>query len=67
MLKKENAELEEKANTADKGKFSRTLEIGKLQSEVREMHRFIDSIPPDILQELKNMQKQNNKNRGYDR
>jgi len=66
LLESENAELEEKAAEADKRKISRTLEIGKLQSELREMHRFIDSIPPDLLNELKILQKHTEKNRGVD-
>ena len=57
LLQKENVELEEKANEGNSNKLKNQLEMGKLQSELREMHRFVDSIPPDLKKQLTEMQK----------
>ena len=58
LLEKENAELAQKAKAGDANKIKTQLEIGKLQSEVMELRRFIDSIPNDLRKEIQIMQKQ---------
>ena len=52
-LKEENAELEKRAKAGDQTSIDRQLAFGKLQSENAEMHRLINSIPEDLLQQAK--------------
>ena len=56
-LKEENAELAEKAKAGNQTSIERQLAFGKLQSENAEMHRLIDSIPEDLLQQARQNQK----------
>ena len=58
MLEQENAALAEKAAANSENKIKNQLETGKLQSEIRELRRFVDSIPPDLKKQLQIMQKQ---------
>lgn len=67
LLEKENAELAEKAKAGSENKIKTQLEIGKLQSEVTELHRFMDSIPDDLRKELQAMQKQQGRNGRIDK
>ena len=57
LLDKENVELEEKAKDGNSNKIKTQLEMNKLKIEVNELRRFQASIPPDLLKELKTMQK----------
>jgi len=61
MLEQENAALAEKAAANSENKIKNQLETGKLQSEIRELRRFVDSIPPDLKKQLQIMQKQQRK------
>jgi hypothetical protein len=58
MLKQENTALAEKAAANKENKIKYQLEVGKLQSEVRELRRFKDSIPPEVTKQLKSIQRQ---------
>lgn len=62
LLEKENAQLAEKAKAGNENKIKTQLEIGKLQSEVMELRRFMDSIPDDLRKELQAMQKPQSRN-----
>ena len=62
LLEKENAQLAEKAKAGNENKIKTQLEIGKLQSEVMELRRFMDSIPHDLRKEIQAMQKQQSQN-----
>lgn len=62
LLEKENAQLAEKAKAGNENKIKTQLEIGKLQSEVMELRRFMDSIPNDLRKEIQAMQKQQSQN-----
>lgn len=58
LLEKENALLAKKTKTGNENKIKTQLEIGKLQSEVMELRRFMDSIPDDLRKKIQTMQKQ---------
>ena len=59
----ENTKLEERAKASEKGKMSNTLERAKLESELNELQRVIDRIPPDVLAQLKQEAKHHQKTR----
>ncbi|MDL2220760.1 plasmid recombination protein [Eubacteriales bacterium OttesenSCG-928-N14] len=72
MLAEEKATLAdalaEKAAANSESKMQNRLEVGRLQSEIRERQRVIDLIPPDMLKELKAAQKEKQrKERGRER
>ena len=48
---------------AEKGKMKDTMERAKLKSELDNLQRLVDRIPPDILAELKRQQRQHGKER----
>lgn len=58
LLEQENAALAEKAAANSESKIKRQLETGRLQSEIRELRRFMDSIPPELKKQLQAMQRQ---------
>ena len=60
----ENTALTDQVKEADSGKFTRTLEIGKLKIRMAEMQRFMDSIPPDLYDQLKASQNRRTTQRG---
>ena len=49
----ENEKLEARARASEQGKMKDTMERAKLKSELHDMQRLIERIPPDILAELK--------------
>ena len=49
----ENEKLEARAKASEKGKMKDTMERAKLKSELDDLQRLVDRIPPDILVELK--------------
>jgi len=67
QLATENAELSEKVDEANSGKMARMLEIGTLKSQANELQRFVDSIPPDLYNQLKSNQRQQNKIKEWQR
>ena len=59
----ENEQLEARAKASEKGKMKDTMERAKLKSELDNLQRLVDRIPPDILAELKRQQRQHGKER----
>ena len=59
----ENEKLEVRAKASEKGKMNDTMERAKLKSELDDMRRLVDRIPPEILAELKRQQRQHGKER----
>ena len=68
QLADSNTELEKKVTEANDGKFKRNLENNKLQSEIQDLRKFVDFIPKDLYNQLKEAQRQQRQqNRGYGR
>ena len=59
----ENEKLEARAKASEKGKMKDTMERAKLKSELDNLQRLVDRIPPDILAELKRQKRQHGKER----
>ena len=59
----ENEKLEARAKAGEKGKMKDTMERAKLKSELDNLQRLVDRIPPDILAELKRQKRQHGKER----
>ena len=59
----ENEKREVRAKASEKGKMNDTMERAKLKSELDDMRRLVDRIPPEILAELKRQQRQHGKER----
>ena len=53
----ENEKLEARAKASEKGKMKDTMERAKLKSELDDLQRLVDRIPPDILAKLKRQQR----------
>ena len=62
-LLKKNKKLEARAKASEKGKMKDTMERAKLKSELDDLQRLVDRIPPDILAELKRQQRHTVKER----
>lgn len=60
-LLEENQKLEERAKVGEKGQAKNRLERAKLESQLQDMQRIFEQIPPEILQELKNEKKREHK------
>ena len=60
----DNIELKEKAKEADGGKFARNMENAKLRSQILKLQKFVDTIPPDLYNQLIAEQKQRKQQRG---
>ena len=52
-LLEENRKLEARAKASEKGKMKDTMERVKLESELHNIQRLVDRIPPEVLAELK--------------
>ena len=52
-LLEENRKLEERVHNSEDGKVKNRLEKAKLESELHDVQRILERIPPDILRELK--------------
>ena len=59
----QNEQLEARAKASEKGKMKDTMERAKLKSELDNLQRLVDRIPPDILAELKRQQRHTVKER----
>jgi len=57
-LKKDNAALIERAEENSALRIDQRLEIGQLQSDLRKLQRFVDSIPPEMMEQLRSIRKQ---------
>ncbi len=53
----ENEMLEERARASEKDKMKGTMERAKLESELHDIQRLVDRIPPEVLAELKRQQR----------
>ena len=53
----ENEQLEARAKASEKGKMKDTMERAKLESELKDIQRLVDRIPPEVLAELKRQQR----------
>ena len=53
----ENEQLEARAKASEQGKMKDSMERAKLKSELDDLQRLVDRIPPDILVELKRQQR----------
>ena len=53
----ENEKLEARARASEKDKIKDTMERAKLESELHDMQRLVDRIPPEVLAELKRQQR----------
>ena len=62
-LSSENEKLEARAKASEKGKMKDAMERAKLKSELDNLQRLVDRIPPDILAELKRQQRHTVKER----
>ena len=58
LLAANNTELEKQVIEADNGRFDRNLENATLKSQMLELKKFINSIPPDLRKQLKAEQRQ---------
>ena len=52
-----NELLEARAKASEKGKMKDTMERAKLESELKDIQRLVDRIPPEVLAELKRQQR----------
>ena len=52
-LLEENKKLEARAKTSEKGKMKDAMERAKLESELHNIQRLVEHIPPEVLAELK--------------
>lgn len=52
----ENEKLEERARASESGKIKDRMERAKLESELNDIQRLVDCIPPEVLAELKRQQ-----------
>ena len=53
----ENEKLEEQAKASERGKMKDRMEQAKLESELKNIQRLVDRIPPEVLAELKRQQR----------
>ena len=49
--------MEARAKASEKGKMKDTMERAKLKSELDNLQRLVDRIPPEVLAELKRQQR----------
>ena len=56
-LLEENQKLEARARASESGKMKDRMERAKLESELENMQRLIDRIPPEVMAELKRQQR----------
>ena len=56
-LLEENKKLEERAKASESGKMKDKMERAKLESELYNIQRFVDRIPPEVLAQLKQEQR----------
>ena len=62
-LEKENAELTEKAAASSNIGMQKRLETAKLQSDYRELLRFVDRLPDEVKRQAKHLQNKPNHDR----
>ena len=52
-LLEENEKLEARAKASESGKMKDRMERAKLESELKNIQKLVDRIPPEVLAELK--------------
>lgn len=52
----ENKKLEARAKASESGKLKDTMERAKMESELHNIHRLLDRIPADVLEQVKHEQ-----------
>lgn len=62
-LLEENKKLESRAKAGESGKLKDTMERAKLESELHNMRRFMERIPTDVLEQVKQEQQRNRRQR----
>ena len=62
-LLEENKKLEARARASESGKMKDRMERAKLESELHNIQRLVERIPPDVLAELKRQQRHTTKDR----
>ncbi len=53
----ENQKLEARAKASESGKMKDRMERAKLESELQNIQKLVDRIPPEVLAELKRQQR----------
>lgn len=59
----ENKKLEARAKAGESGKMKDTMERAKLESELHNIRRLVERIPPDVLEQVRHEQQQNRRQR----
>ena len=59
----ENKKLEARAKAGESGKLKDTMERAKLESELHNIRRLVERIPPDVLEQVRREQQQNKRQR----
>ena len=59
----ENEKLEARAKASEKGKMKDAMERAKLKSELDDLQRLVDRIPPEVLAQVKRQQRHTVKER----
>lgn len=62
-LLEENKKLETRAKASEAGKMKNTMEKAKLESDLYNMKRLIERIPPEILEQVRSEQRYSTKDR----
>lgn len=62
-LLEENKKLETRAKTSEAGKIKNTMEKAKLESDLYNMQRLLERIPPEILEQVRSEQRYSTKDR----
>lgn len=62
-LLEENKKLETRAKASEAGKMKNTMEKAKLESDLHNMKRLIERIPPEVLEQVRSEQRHSTKDR----
>lgn len=62
-LLEENKKLETRAKASEAGKIKNTMEKAKLESDLYNMQRLLERIPPEILEQVRSEQRHSTKDR----
>lgn len=62
-LLEENKKLETRAKASEAGKIKNTMEKAKLESDIYNMQRLLERIPPEILEQVRSEQRYSTKDR----
>ena len=62
-LLEENKALEARAKAGENGKLKDRMERAKLESDLHNIQRLVERIPPDVLEQVRREQQQNKRQR----